>query len=442
MRRIHNGRRSASTRSRPLGRRQLVGFGALAVLVGVLGVWAVTARLAGAVIAQGVVRVDQNRQVIQHPQGGVVGAILARDGDLVEAGAVLLRLDGTFVQSDLELTEGQLDELRARRAQFEAERDGLDALVFPEDLIAAAESDPTIERLLTSQSRFFEARLLTLNQQRAQLTEQIAQARNQIDGVEAQLSAVRLQEDLSRQDLETQQTLLERGLTQAARVSSLQREQARLLGEIGQLETTRAQLFGQIAALQIQDLRLVSTRQEEAVAALRDLEFREIELRERQGRARQTLARMELRAPVSGIVHGSQVFAVQSVIGAGEPIMFIIPQDRPLIILANIEAVQIDQVRLGQPVTLRFSAFDARQSPELTGHVARVSADAFVHEASGISFYQVEIGIDPEELDKLGDQRLVPGMPVEAYIRTSDRSPLSYLTKPLTDYFANAFRER
>jgi len=420
----------------------LVGFGALAVLVGVLGVWAVTARLAGAVIAQGVVRVDQNRQVIQHPQGGVVGAILARDGDLVEAGAVLLRLDGTFVQSDLELTEGQLDELRARRAQFEAERDGLDALVFPEDLIAAAESDPTIERLLTSQSRFFEARLLTLNQQRAQLTEQIAQARNQIDGVEAQLSAVRLQEDLSRQDLETQQTLLERGLTQAARVSSLQREQARLLGEIGQLETTRAQLFGQIAALQIQDLRLVSTRQEEAVAALRDLEFREIELRERQGRARQTLARMELRAPVSGIVHGSQVFAVQSVIGAGEPIMFIIPQDRPLIILANIEAVQIDQVRLGQPVTLRFSAFDARQSPELTGHVARVSADAFVHEASGISFYQVEIGIDPEELDKLGDQRLVPGMPVEAYIRTSDRSPLSYLTKPLTDYFANAFRER
>lgn len=420
----------------------LVGFGALAILVGVLGVWAVTARLAGAVIAQGVVRVDQNRQVIQHPQGGVVGAILARDGDLVEAGAVLLRLDGTFVQSDLELTEGQLDELRARRTQFEAERDGLDALVFPEDLIAAAASDPTIERLLASQAQFFEARLLTLNQQRAQLAEQIAQARNQIDGIEAQLSAVRVQEDLSRQDLETQQTLLERGLTQAARVSNLQREQARLLGEIGQLETTRAQLFGQIAALQIQDLRLVSTRQEEAVAALRDLEFREIELRERQGRARQTLARMELRAPVSGIVHGSQVFAVQSVIGAGEPVMYIIPQDRPLIILANIEAVQIDQVRLGQPVTLRFSAFDARQSPELTGHVARVSADAFVHEASGISFYQVEIGIDPEELDKLGDQRLVPGMPVEVYIRTSDRSPLSYLTKPLTDYFANAFRER
>lgn len=420
----------------------LVGFGALAILVGVLGVWAVTARLAGAVIAQGVVRVDQNRQVIQHPQGGVVGAILARDGDLVEAGAVLLRLDGTFVQSDLELTEGQLDELRARRTQFEAERDGLDALVFPEDLIAAAASDPTIERLLASQAQFFQARLLTLNQQRAQLAEQIAQARNQIDGIEAQLSAVRVQEDLSRQDLETQQTLLERGLTQAARVSNLQREQARLLGEIGQLETTRAQLFGQIAALQIQDLRLVSTRQEEAVAALRDLEFREIELRERQGRARQTLARMELRAPVSGIVHGSQVFAVQSVIGAGEPVMYIIPQDRPLIILANIEAVQIDQVRLGQPVTLRFSAFDARQSPELTGHVARVSADAFVHEASGISFYQVEIGIDPEELDKLGDQRLVPGMPVEVYIRTSDRSPLSYLTKPLTDYFANAFRER
>lgn len=420
----------------------LVGFGALALLVGVIGVWSISAKLSGAVIASGIVRVESNRQVIQHPQGGVVGAILARDGDQVQAGQTLVRLDDTFVLSELEVTLGQLRELRARRAQFEAERDDLPEVVFPADMVEAARTDPTVERLLTSQQRLFEARLTSTRQERAQIAEQIAQAHNQIAGVESQLAAVRIQEDLVRADLEPQRQLLERGLTQAGRVSILEREQARLLGEIGQLETARAQLRGQIAALQIQDLRRGSARQEEAVSSLRDLEFREIELVERQNSARETLARMDLRAPASGIVYGSRVFAVHSVIGAGEAVMYVVPQDQPLIIVANVMPTDIDQVSIGQPVTLRLSAFNAQQTPELTGEVMRVSADAFVAEATGQSFFQVEVRLPPEELETLSaDVRLVPGMPVDTFIRTSDRTPLSYLTKPLTDYFTNAFRE-
>lgn len=420
----------------------LLGFGALVVLVGVIGVWSISARLSGAVIASGIVRVESNRQVIQHPQGGVVGAILARDGDRVDAGQAVLRLDDTFVMSELEVTLGQLRELRARRAQFEAERDDLPEVIFPDDLVEAARTDATVRRLLTSQQRLFEARLTSSQQERAQIAEQVAQAHNQIAGVESQLDAVRLQEDLLRAELDPQRQLLERGLTQAARVNALEREQARLLGEIGQLETARAQLRGQIAALQIQDLRSGSARQEEAVTSLRDLEFREIELVERQRSAQETLARMDLRAPASGIVYGSRVFAVHSVIGAGEPVMYVVPQDEPLIIVANVMPTDIDQVSIGQPVTLRLSAFNAQQTPELNGEVLRISADALVVESTGQTFFQVEVRLPPEEMERLGpDVRLVPGMPVDTFIRTSYRTPLSYLTKPLTDYFTNAFRE-
>lgn len=432
-----------TARTRWQARRPLlVGFGALVLLVGVIGVWSISVTLSGAVIASGTVRVESNRQVIQHPQGGVVGEILARDGDRVEAGQVVLRLDDTFVQSELEVTVGQLRELRARRAQFEAERDNLADIVFPDDLVQAAPGDPTIDRLLSSQRRLFEARLASTQQEGAQIAEQIAQAYNQIAGVESQLDAVRLQADLLRAELDPQRQLLERGLTQTARVNALEREQARLLGEIGQLETARAQLRGQIAALQIQDLRRAAARQEEAVSALRDLEFREIELIERQRSARETLARMALRAPASGLVYGSRVFAVHSVIGAGEAVMYVVPQDQPLIIVANVQPIDIDQVSIGQTVTVRLSAFNSHQTPELTGEVLRVSADAFVTEATGQSFFQVEVRLPPEEMERLDESiRLVPGMPVDTFIRTSDRTPLSYLTKPLTDYFTNAFRE-
>lgn len=420
----------------PLG----IGFAALIMLVGVIGVWSVKARIAGAVIASGMIQVENNRQVVQHPQGGVVGEILAKDGDTVAAGAVVLRLDDALLQSELSIIEGQLAEIGARKARLEAERDGLDAMVVPEALSVLAQAMPEVHNMIDGQRRLFEARNESLRREADQISEQIAQAHNQIDGTNAQLSALQTQETLILQELTDARSLLEKGLAQASRVSSLQREEARLSGEIGSLTATIAQLRGQIAAFDIQRLKLDTVRREEANTTLSDLQYSEIELVERRLSAVETLSRMEIRSPVSGVIYGSQVFALQAVISPAAPIMYVIPQDQPLVVSARVESINIDQIYVGQEASLRFVAFEQRTTPEVFGQVSQISADVFTDEATGQSYYQVELLPNEEEILKLGGQKLLPGMPVEAFIRTAERSPLSYLVKPLTDYFNRAFR--
>ena len=417
-----------------------IGFVALTILVGVIGVWSVKARIAGAVIASGMIQVENNRQVVQHPQGGVVGEILAKDGDTVAAGDVVLRLDDALLQSELSIIEGQLAEIRARKARLEAERDGLDAVMVPEALSVLAQTMPEVHNMIDGQLRLFEARNESLRREADQISEQIAQAHNQIDGTEAQLLALRTQKDLIAQELTNVRSLLEKGLAQASRVSSLQREEARLSGEIGNLAATIAQLRGQIAAFDIQRLKLDTVRREEANTTLSDLQYNEIELVERRLSAVETLSRMEIRSPVSGVIYGSQVFALQAVISPAAPIMYVIPQDQPLVVSARIESINIDQIHIGQEASLRFVAFEQRTTPELFGQVSQISADVFTDEATGQSYYKAELLPNEDELLKLGGQKLLPGMPVEAFIRTAERSPLSYLVKPLTDYFNRAFR--
>ncbi|MEP1199511.1 HlyD family type I secretion periplasmic adaptor subunit [Tateyamaria sp.] len=419
----------------------LVGAGALIVLVGVLGYWSVNARIAGAVIASGMIQVESNRQVLQHPQGGVVGELLVKDGDIVASGDVVLRFDDRQLRSELAILEGQLFELLARKARLQAERDGLNALPAPDGLLAEAATDPAVQGLIDGQQRLFEARADTLRQSEEQIAEQIAQAENQIDGASAQLAALATQRGLIETELVDAQSLFEKGLTPAARVSALQREQARLLGEIGSLTANVAQLRGQIAALNIERIALTTRLREEAISTLRDLQFQEIELVQRRLSTLETLSRTELRAPVGGVIYDSRVFALQSVVSPAEPIMFIIPQDQPMIVSARIDPIHVDQVHVGQEASLRFAAFDQRMTPEVFGRVTKLSADVFTDQASGVSYYQVELIPSAGEMEKLGGQTLLPGMPVEAFIKTAERSPLNYLAKPLTDYFARAFRE-
>ena len=406
-----------------------------------MGVWSVRARIAGAVVSSGMIQVESNRQVVEHPEGGVVGEILAKDGDVVAAGDVVLRLDNKFLLSSLKVVESQLFEIRARMARLEAERDGRDGLLISNELMQEAALNPEVQEMIDGQQRLFEARRESLQREADQIGEQILQANNQIEGTEAQLTAYVEQEVLVGEELANSQRLLDQGLIEASRVSTLQRERARLLGEIGNLTATVARLRGEVAALEIQDLKLTSLRREDAITTLRDLEPQEIELAERLLSGNETLSRMEVRSPVSGIVHGSRVFAEQSVISAAEPIMYVIPQDQPLIVSSRVESIHVDQVYVGQEVSLRFTAFDQRRTPEINGHVSRLSPDVFTDEVTGLSYYQAELLPADGELEKLGDQQLVPGMPVEAFIRTGDRSPLSYLTKPLADYFNKAFRE-
>lgn len=416
-----------------------VGFLALGLLIGGIGVWSVRTQIAGAVIASGMIVVENNRQVVQHAEGGTVGTIAVRDGARVEAGDLLIRLDDTLLKSELAVAELQLVELQARRGRLEAERDDADRIDFQPDLLANS-TDIAAEQI-EGQRVLFAARRETLLREVTQIEERIKQTHNQIEGTEAQLNALAIQEELISSELADQESLLERGLVQAQRVSTLRREAARLAGEIGKLTADIAQLKGEIASLDIEKLKLENTRRENAIVELRDIQFRELELIERRRSLLERLSRLEIRAPVSGVVYGSTVFAQNAVIRAAEPLMYVIPQDQPLIISARVEAIHIDQVQVGQPATLRFTAFNQRLTPEVSGRILAVSADVFQDEVTGLNYYRVELAPLESETAKLENHELLPGMPVEAYLRTADRTPLSYLTKPLTDYFGRAMRE-
>jgi HlyD family secretion protein len=416
------------------------GFLGLVVLVGGFGTWAALTQIAGAVIAPGQVEVDQNRQVVQHPDGGVVAEILVKEGDPVAEGDLLIRLDPSDLDSELAVVEGQLFEVLARRARFEAERDGAASLVF--DPLLAGSANPVAAELMEGQQRLFEARLESAEAEKAQLAKQRDQISDQIVGIRAQQEATAEQTRLIEMELADQQSLLDRGLAQATRVLALQREKANLTGQAGELTAAVAQAEGRITETEIQILRIETTRREDAITRLRDLQFNEIELSERRRALIQKLDRLDIRAPVSGVVYGMQVFAPRSVIRPADAVLFLIPQDRPLIITTQVEPIHIDQIHPGQAVTVRFPAFDQRRTPELMGRITLVSADAFQDEQSRISFYRAQVELLPGESSRLpGGVTLLPGMPVEAFIRTEERTPLDYLVKPLADYFARAFRE-
>ena len=417
------------------------GMLSVAILFGVLGVWGNFATISGAIISTGMIQGESLRQVVQHPQGGVVGAIDVKEGDRVEAGQVLIRFDDKLLRSQLTTVDSQLKEIFARRARLIAERDDADSLVFTPELVELGKTDQSTVQLMQGQTRLFEARRKSLQQQTKQLNERKVQIRLQIKGVEAQLVSSSEQAALIQQELAGQQSLLDKGLAQAGRVLSLQREASRLNGSVGELKSSAARGEAQIIETDIQILQLSSARREEAITTLRDLTYTEIEMIERKLSLDETLSRMDVRAPMSGIVHGLTVHALRSVVRAADPILYVVPSDSALVISSRIEAIHVDQVHVGQDASLRLSTFDQRTTPEIFGKVVKVSADVFQDEVTGGSYYSAEIEPNAGEMDRLGDVELLPGMPVEAFIKTEDRSPLSYLTKPFMDYFNRAFRE-
>lgn len=419
----------------------VLGYLALVLLLGGFGTWAVTASISGAVVAPGLIEVEQNRQVVQHTDGGQVAEVLVREGDIVEANNILVRLDETQIVSELAIVEGQLFEIMARRGRLDAERDGTSEITFDPELVEVASIRPDVAEQMDGQLRLQAARAASIAAETDQLSKRRIQIETQIEGIKAQQEALSTQISLIADELADQQSLLERGLAQASRVLALQREEANLKGRLGELIAAEGQAQERITEIDIEVLKIGTRLREEAITQLRDLQYRELELAERRRALQTRLSRLDIRAPVSGVVYGMQVFGPGAVVKPAEPVMFIVPQDRPLVISSRVPAIDIDQVHINQPVTLRFSAFDQRTTPEIQGEVRRISADAFSDDRTGQSFYRAEIVLAEGEHEKLADLALVPGMPVEAYIRTSDRSPLDYLIRPLAVYFNRAFRE-
>lgn len=418
-----------------------LGLFTLLLLIGGFGVWSTMTTLSGAIVASGRIEVELNRQVVQHPDGGIVAEITVIEGATVAAGDVLIRLDGKLLQSERAVVSGQLDELTARKARLVAERGGLAAPEFPALLTDRLATDPAVADLVEGQSRLFTARLETFTTTLEQLRRRIGQINAQIEGVDAQSAALATQLSLIKTELANQQSLLDKGLAQSATVLALQREEARLMGLSGELTASRAQSEGRITEIELEISRLTSARIEDAERELREIGPAIVELQERLQVLEEQIARLDIRAPVGGVVLGLTVTTPRAVIRGAEPLLYLVPQDRPLVIAAQVPPIHIDQVHVGQPVELVFSAFSSRTTPHLAGKVAVVSADAFTDQATHASFYRAEIVLDEGEIAKLEGQVLLPGMPVEAFIQTEAHTPLAYLLKPFTDYFSRAFRE-
>lgn len=419
-----------------------VGLFALFGLFGGFVWWGIMTQIAGAIISPGRIEVDQNRQIVQHQMGGTVAQISVGEGDLVQAGDVLLRLDDQQLQSQLAIAEAQLFELMARRGRLTAERDGANSVTFDDALLDEGKTNPDIKELTQGQANLFFARRDSVSRETEQLGKRVSQIGNQITGINAQETSFATQLELIKKELNAQQTLLERGLAQTGTVLALQRQAASMRGQLGELAANKAQAEGRITEVDLEVLKLASGRREEAISQLRDLRYHELELAEQRGALKLEIMQVDIRAPVSGIVYGMRVQTMRSVIRPAEPVLYLIPQDRPLLIVARIDPIHIDQIIMGQKVNLRFSALDQRTTPELVGHVTLISADAFEDDGLGVTYYRAEIALDLGEISKLNEgDTLIPGMPVEAFIRTADRSPIAYLIKPLADYFNRAFRE-
>jgi HlyD family type I secretion membrane fusion protein len=421
---------------------KILGFTGLLILVGGFGTWAVMSSIAGAIVASGRIEVDRNRQIVQHLDGGIVADILVDEGDLVTKGTLLIRLDAEELTSKLEINDGKLFEIMARVGRLEAERDGAAAISFDKELLSPAPGRQDVVDLVEGQRHLFQARMASVKQEVEQLEKRKAQIAEQISGVRAQQASRRTQLELINEELTGLQGLLDKGLTEVTRVLALRRARAELDGSLGELIASEAEARGKITEIDIEILRLGTRRREEAIEQLRDLSAQMRELIEVRSNLRERLARLNITAPVSGIVYDLRVRTPRSVIRSADPVLYLVPQDRPLVIAAHVAPTDIEEVHREQTVLLRLSALHQRHTPEVAGKVTQISADAFKDESSGLAYYRVEIELVPGEMEKLpAGTVLIPGMPVESFIRTADRSPMTYLLRPLADYFVRAFRE-
>jgi HlyD family secretion protein len=409
------------------------------VLGGGMGGWAATTEIASAVVAPGLVVVDSHVKKVQHPTGGVVGEIRVREGDRVKAGDVVVRLDETVTRANLAVITKGLDELGARRGRLEAERDGLERVKVRPELVARAD-EPEIKDLVNGEERLFQLRREARAGLKGQLKQRVEQLREQIGGQELQARAKGDEIRLIQEELKGVESLYAKNLVPLNRVTALKREETRLKGEQGQLISGVAQAKGKISETELQILQIDQDLRSEVAKELREIGAKSSELAEKRIAAEDQLRRIDIRSPLDGVVHQLAVHTVGGVISPADALMLIVPQADDMAIEVRVAPQDIDQIRIGQDAVLRLSAFNQRTTPEITGRVSRVAADLIQDQKTGVSYYTARVATSPEELARLDGLTLVPGMPVEAFIQTGERTALSYLAKPLSDQMSRAFK--
>jgi HlyD family secretion protein len=420
----------------------IVGLSLMLVLAGGFGGWASTVQISGALIAPGSVVVDSNVKKVQHPTGGVVGEVRVRDGDVVKAGDIVVRLDETVVKASLAIVVKTLNGLWARAARLEAEQRGLDKIQFPAHLTDQA-GDPEVRDVMASETKLFEVRVNGRAGQKSQLRERVWQLNEEIAGLTAQEQAKEKEISLVEKELVGVRQLYDQRLIQISRLTQLERDMARLTGERGQYIAARAQAKGKITETELQIIQVDKDVVSEVSKDLRETNDKIGEFVERKVTAEDQLRRIDIRAPQDGVVLQSTVHTVGGVITAGDAIMMVVPKADDLSVEAKVNPQDIDKLQIGQKTLLRLSAFNQRTTPELNGVVTRVSADVNTDQRTGQSYYTIRVSLPPAEVARLGhDVKIIPGMPVEAFVQTGDRTMFSYLMKPFSDQLMRSFRER
>jgi len=423
----------------PIRWHVLAGVLAMVLLIGVGGGWAVMSTLASAIVGQGTVVVERNVKKVQHLDGGIVAEIAVKEGDRVKAGQVVVRLDGTQTRAELGVVQSQLIELAGRRVRMLAERDGLVTIAFPSDFDALGAEAHEVRK---GEARLFEENLRTREAQKQQLTTRISQLEEETIGLKVQRKSKSDELALIRKELDQVADLQRRQLTSITRVYALERQLARLEGELGALISQIARTGGQMSEIRLQIIGLDQTARSEAQKELRATEARISELAERQTAARDRLSRIEIRAPQDGFVHELAAHTVGGVVTPASPIMSIVPADERLTVEVRLSPADRDQLILGQEARLRFTAFNHRQTPEGKGRLIRIGADVTQDQKTGQNYYVGSLEVDPMVKVDDAELRLVPGMPVEVFITTGERTPLSYILKPLRDQLERALREK
>lgn len=425
---------------RSVRRHLFLAICAAILLVGGLGGWAATTELSGAVVAAGNLVVASSVKKVQHPSGGVIGELLVRDGDAVGAGQLLIRFDETLTRANLAVIDSSLIELYARMARLMAERDGADEVKVSRALADYPNSDK-ISEVLDGEKRLFELRRNARSGQKAQLDEKTGQLREEIEGLSGQIEGKKREMEFIERELAGVRDLWNKKLIPIQRLTALERDAARIQGEHGQLVAGVAQAKGKISETRLQMIQIDQDLRSEVAKELREIQGKVAELVEKRVAAQDQLSRIDVRSPHDGVIQQLSVHTIGGVVGPGEQMMLIVPRSDDLVVEAKIAPKEVDRIALGQKAILRFTAFNQRTTPETEGRVSLIGADQITDEKTDTSYFKIQVTPMGDGLGRLKNARLVPGMPVEAFVQTSSRTALSYLLKPMADQFAKAFRE-
>ena len=428
-----------------LRRLKIFGFASVVSLLAIFAAWSWLADINGAVIANATIVAESYSKKVQHREGGNVLKIMVKDGDVVKEGQEMIVLDPTEIQAELHIIQGQMDELGVKRARLNAQRDGVDGLSLPEEIVARAE-DPEMAAIIAGQQKLLLSTLETANGKREQYQVQIGQLNDQIKGIEAQLLGDKKQLGLLAEETDSLRKLQVQGLVPASRVMQMDRESARISGDQGQLQASKAGALSKISEIKLQMLQVQEELRNQALTDLRDTEGKIAELQGRQVAAQSRLAHLTIKSPITGTVYQMSVHTEGGVIAANEPLMMILPEHDDLVLQAQVSPNDISHIHEGQPAEVVFNGFDMRVTPKINAQVTQVAADVSHADSTRADqpaqpFYAIRLTIPADEITKLGANKLKPGMAAETFIQTESRSPFSYLIKPLVQQWSHAMRE-